>query len=153
MTTAFLTTFLGLLAFVFGQFFLKLLVEPVHEFKRVIADIAHGLIEYADTYGNPGVPAVVRQQEAHDQLRKLSSRLIAQMYLLPCYDLTARVFRLPAKAAVDQATRYLIGLSNGVFASAPANVAMNNATMAQRIRDALGIYVPEQERLTLNDNR
>jgi hypothetical protein len=148
--TIFLTIFAGVVTFVLGQIFLKLLVDPVHEFKRTIADISHALIEYADTYSNPGVTGEENEMMVSKEFRKLSSRLNAQMYLIPSYDKTAKLFSLPSRNNVAQASRYLIGISNSVFKTA-AHLAVKNAEKADLICDCLGIYVTEQDRVAEKD--
>lgn len=53
--TVFLTVFSGVITFVLGQLVIKLLVDPVQDFRKAVADIALVLIEYANVYANPGV--------------------------------------------------------------------------------------------------
>ena len=144
--TVFLTIFAGVATFVLGQFVLKLLIDPIHEFRRTIADISHSLIEYADIYSNPGITGEENERKVSKEFRKLSSRLNAQMYLIPRYTLCAKLFGLPARDNVVKASRYLIGISNSIFRSS-ADLAVQNAEKADKICDALGIYVPEQDRV------
>jgi len=54
MKSVFFTIFTGVSVYVIGQAFVKLIIEPVHNYKKVISDIAHALIEYAEVYSNPG---------------------------------------------------------------------------------------------------
>lgn len=144
--TVFLTVFSGVLTFVLGQLTLKLLIEPVQDFKKTIADIALSLIEYSNTYANPGVAGVEVENKASQELRKLASRLNAQVYLIPFYNITAKVFKLPSRKQVMYAANNLIGLSNGVFAS-PTDLVFQNLERAESIRITLGIYLPDDERL------
>jgi hypothetical protein len=51
----FLTIFSGVLVFVIGQIFLKLVIDPVHQFKRIISDISLALIQYADVWRSKGL--------------------------------------------------------------------------------------------------
>ena len=89
--TVFLTIFAGVAIFVVGQLVLKLIIDPVHEFKRTVADISHSLIEYANIYSNPGVTGEENEKKVSTELRKLSSRLNAQTYLIPKYEITAKL--------------------------------------------------------------
>jgi hypothetical protein len=146
--TVFLTIFSGVVTFVLGQLTLKLLIEPVQEFKKTIADIALSLIEYSNIYANPGVAGVEVEKKASEELRKLSSRLNAQVYLIPFYGITAQVFRLPSRKQVVNAVSALIGLSNGVFKSS-TDLVSTNLRRAESIRSTLGIYVPDNERLSV----
>jgi hypothetical protein len=140
--TVFLTVFSGVLTFVLGQLIIKLLVDPVNDFRRTVADIALVLIEYANVYANPGVAGSEVEKKVSEELRRLSSRLNAQMYLIPCYRIIAKIFGLPSRDKVVGAASDLIGLSNGVFKSASDLVSVN-VKRADQIRNALGIFVPE----------
>jgi hypothetical protein len=144
--TVFLTVLSGVITFVLGQLIIKLLVDPVHDFRRTVADIALALIEYANVYANPGVAGSEVEKKVSEELRRLSSRLNAQMYLIPCYRLTAKIFGLPSREKVVDAASNLIGLSNGVFRSA-SDLVLVNVERSDKIRNVLGIFVPESERI------
>jgi hypothetical protein len=145
--TVFLTVISSTLTFVLGQLVLKLLIDPVQEFKRNVADIALALIEYANIYANPGVASSEVEKKISEELRRLSSRLNAQLYLIPCYPLVSKIFGLPAKNKVVDAASNLIGLSNGVFYStSDLDIVSVNLERADKIRNALGILIPESDR-------
>ena len=144
--TIFLTILAGVATLVLGQIALKLFIDPVQEFKRVIADISSALIEYANVFGNPRLLGEENEKRISGELRKLSSRLNAQMYLIPAYGMTSRVFCLPTKQKLTEAAEYLIGLSNGFGGNNPDQGALN-MYKAQHVCDALSIYVSERERL------
>jgi len=146
--TVSLTILSGVVTFVIGQFMLKLFIDPVQEFKKTIADVALALIEYSNVYANSGVIGIEVEKKASEELRKLSSRLNAQTYLIPSYNIAAKFFRLPSRDQVTNAASNLIGLSNGVFKS-PTDLVMINLGRAEKIRIALGIYTPESERINL----
>ena len=42
----FLTVFAGFATFALGQIVVKLVIDPVQEFKKVVADISHAVIEH-----------------------------------------------------------------------------------------------------------
>ena len=113
--TIFLTILAGVTTFVLGQIFLRLLVEPVHELKRTISDIAVALIQHANVYCNPGVAGEDKEREVAWELRSLASRLNAQMYLVPAY----------SKTNVDMAT--------------------TNGEKSDKICDLLGVKVPNED--------
>lgn len=142
----FLTVVAGFLTFSLGQIAVKLFIEPVQEFKRVVADISHALIEYANIFGNPGFTDDENERKVSVELRKLSSRLSAQRYLIPAYRKTGKLFGLPSIEKVAKAAEHLIGLSNG-FGPNNRNRGLLNSYRAQHICDALGIYVSERDRL------
>jgi hypothetical protein len=142
----FLTVVTGFVTFALGQIAVKLVIDPVQEFKRVVADISHALIEYANIFGNPGITGPENERKVSGELRKLSSRLNAQMYLIPAYGKTSKLFGLPTRENVTKAAGHLIGLSNGFGGNNPERGVLNTYR-AQHVCDALGIYISERERL------
>lgn len=140
----FLTIIAGVFVFILGQLALKLFIEPIQEFRRTVADVSLALIEYANIYANPGVSSEDIGKRVSEELRKLSARLNALVYLLPLYNYTSKLFGLPSKDNVVNAASDLIGLSNGVFKSA-ANLVDSNLERAERIRKRLGIFAPDSE--------
>jgi hypothetical protein len=142
----FLTILAGAGAFALGQIVLKLVIDPVHALKVTIADVAHKLILYANLYADPKPPGDEKQEEASREFRILSSKLQSNMYLVPSYKITARVFGLPSQNDIVEGSRNLIFLHNG-HDGALANQGILNCYAAQRVRKALGIYIPESEYL------
>lgn len=145
--TIFLTILAGVATFVLGQIALKLLIDPVHEFKRVIANISHTLIQEAQTIWNPGLLGKEKEDEVSEKLKILSSRLNAQMYLIPKYEWMSKIFGLPSQKIVGDAAGHLIGLSNSLHKSTANTLGTSNIDKAQKICRLLDIYIPENERL------
>lgn len=139
----FWTIVTGILVFLIGQAVLKFFLEPLQEFRRSVSEIAHALIEHPNVYCNPGLGDAQNLKDVSSALRKLSSKLHAQMYLTPKYPFVSKFLCFPSEKAVSEAVTNLIGLSNGVFASGEP---WANASRANNIRSALGIYIPEGER-------
>lgn len=145
----FLTIFSGVSIFVIGQIIVKLILDPVHELRRTIGKISHALIERANIIQNPGVPPEEEIREASRELRKLSSELQSHLYLVPCYERTAKVFKLPGRDKIIKSSSSLIGLSNSLFRPTAAGAARIYEASAKRVAticDSLGIYLPESER-------
>jgi uncharacterized membrane protein YbaN (DUF454 family) len=143
--TVFFTVLSGVITFVIGQLIVKLLLDPVQDMKKTIAQISHALVERANVIANPGVPTTEIMDEASLLLRKLSSQLHAHLYLVPCYGLTSRVFHLPSKEKLLAASSALIGLSNSVY-RADERVYEVNAKRVEQVCDSLGIYLAEGSR-------
>ena len=141
--TIFAAVVAGFFTFVLGQIFVKLIVEPVSDFKRHIALIAHSLIEFAALLSNLPLPKK-KTSELQTQFRQLASQLQATFYLIPRYEFTARLFGLPSQQAVHTAARKLIGLSNSVV-STGSDASTPTAYDCQEVCEALGIYVPPEE--------
>lgn len=146
--TVFITVLSGVITFVLGQLILKLLIDPVHDFRRTVADIALALTEYANVYANPGVASRELKEKSSEELRRLSSRINAQMYLIPYYRITAKIFGLPSRDKVVDAASNLIGLSNGVFESA-SYLVLVNVERVGKIHNALRIFIPKNEQVKL----
>lgn len=144
--TIFLTIISGVSIFAFGQIVLKLIIDPVNEFKKTVSQIAHDLILYANVYANPKAPGDEKQAAMSQQMRKLSSMLHSNMYLIPAYNTTRKLFCLPKQEDVAKATKNLIGISNG-YDGALANQGILNTYSAQHVKEALGIHIPEGEYL------
>jgi len=110
----FLTVFSGVLVFVIGQIFIKLIIDPVHQLKRIISDISLALIQYANVWRSPGLPYEEDKEllEATGEFRKLASLLNASRYLIPIYNQTRIIFFLPKGEKLTSAGQNLIALSN-----------------------------------------
>lgn len=141
--TVFLTVFSGVMTFVLGEMIIKLFIEPVHDFRRTISEVALTLIEYANVYTNPGETKGEVEKKAAEEIRRLSSRLNAQIYLIPYYQITSKIFCLPSRSEATNATKNLIGLSNGIFSLASDSASVN-LERAKRIRKSLGIFIDEE---------
>ena len=141
-TTVFWTVVSGVITFVIGQLVVKLVIEPVQDFKKTIGQISHALIEHAQVYLNPGVAKEEIQHGVSSQFRTLSSQLHAHLFLVPVYSLAAVIFRLPSREKVVAASKGLIGLSNSVFRD-EGDGARHNVRRRESICDSLGIYMPE----------
>ncbi len=141
----FFTIFAGVVTYIFGQLVLKLVIEPVQETKRTIAQISHSLIEHANVISNPGVPPMEVMRETSQHLRGLSSKIRSHLYLVPLYDLTAKVFFMPNQESILCAAQNLMGLSNSVY-TATDRIYEFNARRVEAICDSLGIYMAEGDR-------
>ena len=142
----FLTIVGGAATFVLGQIILRIVVEPVHSMKSVVAEISHKLMLHAKIYANPKPTGDESYDEVMDEFREISSKLLSAMYLVPRYELTALIFGLPSKENVIDASKNLIGLSNG-HDHLLENQGFLNRYYSQHIRDSLGLYMRPEERL------
>lgn len=138
--TVLLTVVSGVITFLIGQLMLKLLLEPVQDFKKTIGLLAHALIYRANVISNPGVPTEDVMSETSKELRSFSAQLHAHLHLIPCYKTSAKLFSLPSKEQVLAASTALIGLSNSVY-RASEKVYEVNAKRVECICDSLGIYL------------
>jgi len=144
-STVFWTILTGVLTYIGGQLILKMILEPVQEMRKTIGNISHSLIHYANIIHNPGALSKDAIHNASDHLRSLSSEIQSHLYLVPLYNATAKVFRLPSREKVLEAAGALMGLSNSVFRES-ASVYKHNTKRVEIICDSLKIYLPEGDR-------
>jgi hypothetical protein len=118
----------GVIIYVLGEIIVKIVIDPVQELKRVIADIAFKLIHYshvfklstaADTSEEASEKTIDREklEQAADEYRKLASMLNAGFRLVPFYPLIRVLFFLPREADIIDARNELIEMSEEIFAA------------------------------------
>ena len=143
--TVFITVLSGTCVFVSGQIVLQFVIVPVQDFLKTIAAICHARVEHAQVTANPGVLSEDRMNETSQHLRRLSAQLHSHLFLVRPYVLVSRLFTLPSRNQVLQASRSLIRLSNSVF-SAHEKIYQSNASSWENICDTLGIYIEQDDR-------
>lgn len=144
--------FSGVLIFVLGQFLLKFLLDPIQEFKKVVAEISHALMEYAPTYSNPGLTGLEREKEASAVFKILSAKINTAMYMIPFYPTVSKVLKLPSRVEISEIMSCLIGLSNSLH-QGMKNHADENMKRDQRIQKRLRIFIPKNMRITDEDDK
>jgi hypothetical protein len=141
LVTSSLTIIGGVFIFATGQILSKFIIEPIHEQKRIIGEIADALVFYANVYGNPGVCPPKEMEETSKRLRQLATLLHSKSHIVPKYEWLEKLKFVPASAAIQAASRELIGLSNSVFGRVgdQIGVALENNNRADRIKKALDL--------------
>ena len=125
----------GIIIYVLGEIIVKIVIDPVQELKRVIADIAFKLIHYSHVYklsaSDKSVAATEEKkidqeklENAAEEYRKLASMLNAGYHLVPFYSFTRFVFGLPREADVLGARNSLLEISEEIF-SAPKSFVIS----------------------------
>lgn len=120
----------GVIIYVAGEIIVKLVIDPVQELKRVIADIAFKLIHYSHVYriapsgdvdasGEEAQKSVdpEKLEQAADEYRKLASMLNAGYRLVPFYAIAKLLFFLPREADIIEARNELLEMSEEIFAA------------------------------------
>lgn len=118
----------GVIIYVLGEIIVKIVIDPVQELKRVIADIAFKLIHYShvfklSTAEDPSEAASEKTidreklEQAADEYRKLASMLNAGFRLVPFYTFARVMFFLPREADIIDARNELIEMSEEIFAA------------------------------------
>jgi hypothetical protein len=91
----------------------KFLFEPLHDLRKVIADVSFNLSFHAPTIHTPMGRTRESSDAAEKVLRKNSSELDTQLHIMPSY-MAARIVTLgslPCKKDVEQAAVLLRGLA------------------------------------------
>jgi hypothetical protein len=120
----------GVIIYVAGEIIVKIVIDPVQELKRVIADIAFKLIHYSHVYriapsGDGDASGEEAQkrvdpeklEQAADEYRKLASMLNAGYRLVPFYAIAKLLFFLPREADIIEARNELLEMSEEIFAA------------------------------------
>lgn len=110
--TAGVTVVLGFVVFVFGQIAQRFFIEPIQEQRRVMGEIAHATVYYANV-GRFSEPEV--RLEASATLRKLSAQLRSTLWTVPSYTLFQFLGLAKQEQRVLTASNNLIGWSNTVI--------------------------------------
>lgn len=111
----FVTILVGVSIFVTGQIVIKFIIDPIHEFRKLLGEIKYELIFHAQAIQTP-MGTREREDEASNVLRKLSCHLLSRTFAIPFYrgiSLLMPKF-LPPKENINDASKWLIGLSNSV---------------------------------------
>ncbi len=147
MSTVFLTVLSGVLVFVVGQVFLKLVIEPVHQLKKTMAEISHTFIRYAYVIHNPDVVTPELRDEVFDKLRQLSGQLYSDMALIPLYGLFGKVFFLPGRSKVYKSATNLIAVANWMCSKNNYKQFDHIIKNIQDACDNLGLYIDPKDRV------
>ncbi|MBI4608063.1 MAG: hypothetical protein HY726_03535 [Candidatus Rokubacteria bacterium] len=134
----------GVLLFVISQLLQKFVLEPLHEQRKVVGDIDYRLTYWAWAYANPQDAKTAERDKAMDELRDVAGRLLATTNAIRCWRLSLALGAV-APGIANEASRILIGLSNGVYGRFDHNHPPSRD--AQRLRDLLRIPLagrPEQ---------
>ena len=107
-----LPVIVGVLVFAISQYFLKLILEPVIYFRKVLSDISHTLL-YHQSIITSGTAV---DENLMRKIQELSALLRSSVYMIPFYPILfkLRIFGLPKRENILLACRKLNVLSYGV---------------------------------------
>lgn len=119
-TTVAVTAAVAIVVFVVTQSFLKFVLEPVQEQKKLIGEVAHALLFCANVsyMGTPwDLDEKTREQLNTDiqTLRNLAMRLRASLWTVPFYGTLAVLRGVPKKDSILEASSELIWWSNNLY--------------------------------------
>jgi hypothetical protein len=127
------------LLFVITQSILRFIIEPIQEQRKLIGDVAHALLFYANVYhhlGAFGPPDEARREEldeARKALRGLAGRLRASLWTVPFYNTLAWLGRVPKREDVLEAATQLVGWSNSLYGRGNDELGKRQTIIAERL--------------------
>lgn len=124
--TVFITVFSGLFLFILSQFFLKFILEPMVEVRKVIGKISSHLVFYSNRFSNIVETERLYENnelrkdilEISNKTRSLASDLQGSVQVVPMYSFFSFFRLLPNIDGINEASSCLIGLSNSLSANA-----------------------------------
>lgn len=122
LITASSTLIGGVTIFTTGRIIEKFYIEPIHNFRSTVGEIAFSLIYYANIYSNASIGDPKIANEALDTLRKLASDLSSKSNSIPCYYLFSLLRIVPRLSDSKTACSNLIGLSNSYTGIDPKEI-------------------------------
>ena len=102
----------GVLVFVGGQIIVRFFIDPYHEYRKLVGEIADALVYYANVTGSSREE---RQHEASNVFRQKASLLRVRAYAIPRYDWFVKANAVPAWNSIMDASVNLLALSNDVY--------------------------------------
>ena len=99
----------GVFVFALSQYFLKLILEPIVQIRKILSDISHTLLLYQ--------PKILGGKsddlEMHNRIAELSAQLRSSVYSIPFYTFLSKshIFGLPKRENILLACRQLNSLS------------------------------------------
>lgn len=145
--TSSLTIIGGVVVYTLSQIMSKFLIDPIHEQKRVIGEIADALIYYANIYANPGIGPREELDKASDKLRQLSTLLQSKTHMITWYRLFQKIKVVHKSSSIEGASKELIALSNlihvrpGQETGITANIGILNVERADKIKKLLKLKI------------
>jgi len=136
------TIIAGVLVFIVSQYILKLIIEPIAEFRKIIVEVSHTLLLHQAVITNPST----NDEELPNKLSSLSAQLRSGICLIPFYNFLTilHIFHIPNKNNILMACRELNILFYGVRAMCKQNVdtseqAQKNIEILKNIAKCLNI--------------
>lgn len=99
----------GVIVFALSQYFLKLILEPIIQCRKILSDISHTLLFHQEKI----VSGKSDDLGMHNKIVELSAQLRSSVYLIPFYSFlsTLKIFSLPKRENILFACRKLNSLS------------------------------------------
>lgn len=131
------TVLTGTLVYVLGQIFQRFVLDPIHEQKKILGEIATATVFLANLahVGRLREMQVMLPEEpaaAALRLRSIAARLHGTLWTIPLYGVWATLRLVPPKKTVREAATQIIGWSNSLDSG-------NAITAREKVAKLLGI--------------
>jgi hypothetical protein len=91
--TSTITIFAGIIIFIVSQFLLKLFIEPVSEYRKLLSRVTYYLTYYSNSYSNPldmkhineNNEQTAKYKEESIKLREIAGEVISGSQIVPFY--------------------------------------------------------------------
>lgn len=113
--TLFTTILAGVSVFVVGQIFLKWMIEPIQELRKIIAEVLFYLANDHSIIHNAHIIDKEEALSSCKNLKRLGASLLSSQQLIPFYEKAIKVFRLPKRENIVLASKRLSLISNSIF--------------------------------------
>lgn len=136
LLTSALTISGSVIVFVIGQLLTRTIIDPIHDLKKTIGEVAFALDFHAPAIHTP-IGKREKEDKAQEALRKLSCDLRSKIRVIPLYPFWS-IFScctLPKRRDVLSAASHLMGLSNSV----KKDDRTDNSKIEDKIRDLLSL--------------
>lgn len=111
----FTTIFAGVSVFVIGQIFLKWMIEPIQELRKIIAEVMFYLANDNSIIHNADMLDKEEVLSSCKNLKRLGANLLSCQQLIPFYETIFKILRLPKRDDIVLASKRLSLISNSVF--------------------------------------
>ena len=150
--TGVFTVLVGVSVFVLGQIFLKSMIEPVQELRKVISEVLFFLMKDHATIHNAGMVDKDKALSAGRNLERLGASLLANQQLIPSYCIARLLWGLPKSEDIVNASRQLSLISKSMFGKEDEHYERLHLYRKEAC-EALGIEDPIQDGMTKQDLR
>jgi hypothetical protein len=140
----FTTIITGVVVFILGQAFLKLVIEPVQRLKVTISDVAFCLMNDYIYYMNSDAVHESDASATYKKLRELGARLHGDISIVPWYSHFRKLFLLPKFDSVNGASDKLFAISNWLYSKRDDKYERMDLLRIEICR-LLSIHIKEEE--------
>ena len=105
----------GVFVFVLGQIFLKSVIEPVQDLRKVISEVIFSFVNDLATIHNAHIVSKDEALSAGRNLERLGASLLANQQLIPFYCIVRRLYGLPKCEDIVLASGRLSLISKSMF--------------------------------------